>query len=509
MSYHLPVPWAIRLRKDNAKGSLVKVRSAIWTCLDSDKYIWDKNPQAALRRRKQVLRSFRGMKGMDLLRGGTIVDKHDQFDYGSTIGQGLESHWEVHFLTDERKATFFVDVKPANVSHLGVQSEFCKKEQVLMAAEDIASCETEIFLDRKEKIEALHIQIAKEMLKFRQKVAHALHAEQIELTKSLKILEKKQQQLRHNLDKWLLVRAQAIYTTSKACMTFKMNRDDEKAKKREAKQKEKDLKKGKKQDIPGKGFTFYPEYPVVSSSTYLASLDRLRKQFPIHPKYAKISNPSYNPYPPASAPDADVNTRNLMKCRVVNTHMAALHPVVVSVCNLFENVIQKTQGGPPLKKVPPAAGLVIAATATATTTAATAAGNSNSATDSPAAASAATPATAMTEAPTKAPKKVKIKEISAQEKAAEALQALLNSGGARQHPFDFEPTRVINSKGEIKVNIKILMSTVLRKGRVGRAVGAALTIRSPPVLKYKSEFMPFTTGMCISSILNLPSEINV
>ena len=38
-SYHYPVPWAIRLRKDNAKGSLVKVRSAIWTCLDSGMYL--------------------------------------------------------------------------------------------------------------------------------------------------------------------------------------------------------------------------------------------------------------------------------------------------------------------------------------------------------------------------------------------------------------------------------------------------------------------------------------
>lgn len=99
-----------------------------------------------------------------------------------------------------------------------------------------------------------------------------------------------------------------------------------------------DAKKSKKQQVPGKGYSFYPEYPVVSSSTYLASLERQQTQSPLHPKFAKITNPSFNPCPAATAPETDVNTRNLLKCRVVNTHLPPLHPVVASVCDLFDKV---------------------------------------------------------------------------------------------------------------------------------------------------------------------------
>jgi len=207
----------------------------------ADKYIWDSNPQQKLQERTHILRSFRGMTGKELLQGGTIVDKHDDFEYGSTIGLGLKSHWEICFLTDETKATFFVDIKAANVTHLGVQTEFCKKEQEQMAAEDTASCEQEIFIERKERIDALYTLIAKEKEKFRHDIAPSLHAELAEYEKNKQILEQKKQQLQHNLNKWLLVRAQAIYATSKACIALRMNKDDEKAQKKERKQREKGM----------------------------------------------------------------------------------------------------------------------------------------------------------------------------------------------------------------------------------------------------------------------------
>jgi len=95
--------------------------------------------------------------------------------------------------------------------------------------------------------------------------------------------------------------------------------------------------------------------------------------------------------------------------------------------------------------------------------------------------------------PGKKVKKAKVKELTAQEKAAEAIQELLNSG--TQHPFAYEPTRVINKKGDIKMNITILMSTVLKKGRVGKADGAGLSVRFPKLPSHRTEFLPFSTGM--------------
>jgi len=185
----------------------------------------------------------------------------------------------------------------------------------------------------------------------------------------------------------------------------------------------------------------------------------------------------------------------------VNTHLAPLHPVVASVCDLFEKVIQKTQGvgGAAVRKVP----------RTGPTPATAAAADGATATEGGAAVAAVTKEEAN---PSQKLKKGKDKDLSAQEKAAEALQALLDTGSGRQHPFNFEPTRVINSKGDIKVNIRILMSTVVQRSRMGKANSnpnpslkpnpnpnpneAGLTIRNH-VLKHKAEFMPFTTGMCI------------
>ena len=178
VSFHQPAPWKLMLKKDDAKGSLVVVKSGLWTSSDLFRYLGDRMTTEPFRvRDHRALHHYceSGLQGVTLLNNALTVDitrnlyLHEAFAkpqltlhaaspssatslpwggvgeeenepprsvYTGTIGMGFSSYWDLHILSDESKQSFFLDVRSTDIHSHEVQNEFQVSEGEQMSAED-------------------------------------------------------------------------------------------------------------------------------------------------------------------------------------------------------------------------------------------------------------------------------------------------------------------------------------------------------------------------------------
>eukprot|EP00605_Chrysophyceae_sp_TOSAG23-4_P001865 GSChrysophyteH1.ASY1.ANO1.2057.1 assembled CDS len=334
--YFEPSPWKLNLRRDDAKGSLVEIRNEVWSTLECNRYVTDTNMQQIMKDRHAQMATVHGAKAGTLLKD--VRDRFEASDFiqGESIGQDLDSHWDIHFLSNEQKEVFFVDLQVADINHEGVQREFARKELENMALEDTESRIAALFSTRETArfllLQELHA--AKEVLS--NDLAPAFAFAQEMFASRLQAMRNAQLLLLRSAHTWLEMRAQNNHENALMSLTLRMSKDDAAA------------KKAAKKDNKHADLSMYQEHLVLSNSQYCQNWVEKRKRFPLHPKTKPLApSPTVlEKYPcadAAAAADVKVNERNAMDCKRVNVRLSSKKGTptyVTSVIDKFTAIVE-------------------------------------------------------------------------------------------------------------------------------------------------------------------------